>query len=489
MSTATSSTAYARKIAARTLPSALFALTLFAMPANADTLAAALASAYETNPELLAQRAVTRQVDESVPQALSGYRPAIGATVGFKGNADNFHDDGQVFTAGGVITQPIYTGGQTKAAVSASENAVLAARAQLRAAENTVMVNVVTAYANVLAFQRVVELTTNQVKVLGRELQASKDRFEVGDLTRTDVAQSEARLSRSQSGLITSQGLLSVAREAYLRVVGRLPLDLAPMPPLPTLPGTPGQAVDIADRNNPSLVAARFSEAAARYNVRQLEGQRLPTVAASAGLGYANYSGATTSVPNGDYFTQNIGVSATVPLYQAGAVGSIIRQAQELRSQRLEQITATERVVVEATTNSFSNVETARATISSAEVGVQANTLALEGVKQENQVGSRTLLDVLNAEQELLTSQVDLVQAKRDEYVASYQLLASMGLAEASVLQVPVAPYDSTANGKRVRGIWSDWNTNPNPAPLPLPQPAAASQSVSDFVPITVAPR
>lgn len=471
------------------IAAALIAVAMSGAPARADNLAAALASAYETNPDLLAQRAVVRQVDETVPQALSGYRPGVGASVGFTQNGDDFNDAGQVFTAGGTITQPIFTGGQTRAAVSAGEASVLAARAGLRSVENSVMVGVVTAYANVLALQRVVELTTNQVKVLSRELQASKDRFEVGDLTRTDVAQSEARLARSQSGLIAAQGTLTLAREAYLRVVGRLPADLEPLPPLPVLPGTPGQAVDIADRNNPALISARFSEAAARHTVRQLEGQRLPSIAASAGLGYANYSGPTGSVPNGDYFTQNIGVSAVVPLYQAGAVGSQIRQAQELRNQRLQQITATSRVVVENTTNSFSNVKTAQATIASAEVGVRANTLALEGVKQENQVGSRTLLDVLNAEQELLTSQVDLVQAKRDEYVAAYQLLASMGLAEATVLAAPVTPYDSTANGKRVRAIWGDWNVNPNPPALPLPQPVAASQSVSDFVPVPVAPR
>ncbi|MGL4541627.1 MAG: TolC family outer membrane protein [Polymorphobacter sp.] len=471
------------------LVAALLAATMLAAPARADNLAAALASAYETNPELQAQRAVVRQVDETVPQALSGYRPGIGASVGFTQNGDDFNDAGQVFTAGGQINQPLYTGGQTMAAVSAGEASVLAARAGLRAVENSVMVGVVTAYANVLALQRVVELTTNQVKVLSRELQASKDRFEVGDLTRTDVAQSEARLARSQSGLIVAQGTLTLAREAYLRVVGRLPADLEPLPPLPLLPGTPGQAVDIADRNNPALIAARFSEAAARYNVRRLEGQRLPTIAANAGLGYANYSGPTGGLPNGDYFTQSIGVSATVPLYQAGAVGSVIRQAQELRSQRLEEITATQRLVVESTTNSFSNVITARATIVSQQSGVKANTLALEGVKQENQVGSRTLLDVLNAEQELLLSEVDLVQARRDEYVASYQLLASMGLAEATVLQAPVTPYDSTANSKRVRAIWGDWNVNTNPPPLPLPQPVAASQSVSDFVPVAPAPR
>jgi outer membrane protein len=452
--------------------------------ARADSLSAAIASAYETNPELQAQRAIVRQIDEQVPQALSGYRPSVGATVGLTQNGDNFNDSGRAFTAGGTISQPLYSGGSTVAAVNAGENRILAARAALRAAENQITVSVVSAYANVLALQRVVDLTNNQVKVLGRELQASKDRFDVGDLTRTDVAQSEARLARSQTELIAAQGALETAREAYLRVVGRPPVDLEPAPPLPMLPGTPGQAVDIAQVNNPSLIAARFNEAAARYDVRTIEGARLPSVAANAGVGYANYSGPSTSFPPGDYFTQQIGVSATVPLYQAGQVGSQIRQAQEKRSQLMEQISATSRQVVESTSNSYIAVQTARATIKSAEVGIRANTLALEGVKQENMVGSRTLLDVLNAEQELLTSQVDLVRAKRDEYVAAYQLLANLGVAEATVLRVAVTPYDSTANAKRVRSIWGDWNVDPHPAPLPLPAPIAASSSTSNFQPV-----
>jgi outer membrane protein len=465
------------------------ALAGFSGAARADSLAAAIASAYESNPELQAQRAAVRQVDESVPQALSGYRPSVGATAGLQQNGVDFNDNGRAFTAGGQITQPIYNGGSTVSAVNAGENRILAARALLRAEENQITVSVVTAYANVLALQRVVDLNTNQVKVLGRELQASKDRFEVGDLTRTDVAQSEARLANSQSQLIASQGLLQNARESYLRVVGRPPVDLEPAPALPSLPGTSGQAMDIAQANNPSLIAARFNEAAARYDVRTIEGARLPSVAATAGLGYANYAGPSNTYPPGDYFTQNIGVSATVPLYQSGLVGSQVRQAQERRGQLMEQISATSRQVVESTNNSYFAVQTARATIDSAEVGIKANTLALEGVKQENQVGSRTLLDVLNAEQELLVSQVNLVQAKRDEYVAAYQLLANLGVAEATVLRIPVTPYDSTANGKRVRTIWSDWAVDPNPAPLPLPAPLTASSSTTDFVPVVAAPK
>lgn len=460
---------------------------LLGSAARADTLAAALASAYETNPELQAQRAVVRQIDEQVPQALAGYRPTLGANVGLDQNGDSFNDSGRIFSAGGTITQPLYTGGSVRASVSASENRVLAARAQLRAVENNILINVVTAYADVLAQMREVELTTNQVRVLERELQASRDRFEVGDLTRTDVAQSEARLERARSLQIAAQGRLETARQSYRRVVGRLPVDLEPPPPLPTLPGTPGQAVDIAMENNPGIVAARFQEAAARYDVRAVEGARLPTVAAQAGLGFANYAGQGGTVPPGDYFTQNIGIAANVPLYQAGQIGSQIRQAQQVRSQRLEEISATTRAVVESTTNSYTNLQAARATIQSAESGVRANTLALEGVKQENAVGSRTVLDVLNAEQELLVSQVDLVRARRDEYVSGFALLANMGLVEAQPMGLAVTPYNPEVNAARVRKIWGDWNTPPNPAPLPTPPAGVATKSEANY-PLTPQP-
>ena len=463
------------------------AIALLPAAAHADTLAAALASAYETNPELNAQRAVLRQADETVPQALSGYRPTVGVQAGINQNGIDFGDNGRVSTAGVSISQPLYTGGGTRAAVGSGENTILASRARLRAVENTVLVNVVTAYADVLALTRVVELNGNQVKVLERELQASRDRFEVGDLTRTDVAQAEARLARARSQEIAARGRLETAREAYLRVVGRPPADLEPVPPLPVLPGTPGQAVDIASANNPSLIAARFLEAAARYDVRTLEAQRLPSLAATAGAQYQKYDGGGSSgsfVQQGSFFTQTVGLSARVPLYQAGLVGSQIRQAQQRRSELLEAISVTARQVVETTTNSFTDVATARGTIASAEVGVRANTLALEGVKQENAVGSRTIIEVLNAEQELLTSQVDLVQARRDEYVASYRLLAGMGLAEAGALRLPVTAYDPTANARRVRRNWGDWTADPNPPALPLPDAAAAAASATSFAPV-----
>ncbi len=478
--------------------------------AAADSLPEALAAAYETNPQLTVQRAIVRQTDEGVPQALASGRPTISASGVAQQSATDFNQDGGRYYNGALnLNQSLYRGGRTRSATSAAENRILAARARLRAVEDTVLLDVVTAYADVLRYQAVVELNQNQVKVLGRELQASRDRFEVGDLTRTDVAQSDARLANAQSNLVVAQGQLNTAKNAYLRVVGRPPVELAPLPPLPVLPGTVGQATDLANANNPSLVAARFDEAAARYDVSTIERQRLPTLTAGAGLNYtytqAGTAGFTTtgtgstgagtstgsgtvgtgatgaaSIVGGDFhaFQQTGGLTLTVPLYQAGLNGSQIRAAQAVRSQYMEQIGFVGRQAVETASNAFVSVATARAVITASESSVKANQLALEGVTQENQVGTRTVLEVLNAEQELVVARVNLAAARRDEYVAGYTLLAAVGEAEADPLDVPGPHIDSTANARRVRHLWCDWRTDPDPAPLPLPDPASASKSV-----------
>ena len=450
-------------------------------PAGADTLPDALAAAYATNPDLTAQRALVRQFDEGVPQALSFGRPGISATVSEQQNGVNFGDNGRIFQGQFGITQSLYRGGRTRIAVNAAESRILAARARLRATENTVLVEVVTAYSDVLRYAALVDLNGNQVRVLGRELQASRDRFEVGDLTRTDVAQSQARLATARSNLQVAQGQLATARNAYMRVVGRPAENLQPVPPLPVLPGTSGQAVDLANANNPSLLAARFDEDAARYDVKEIERERLPSVGVTVGPAYTQYDGgggAGNFVRQGGFFTQNAAVQATVPLYQAGQVSSRIRQAQERRSQLLETIGSVGRQVAESATNAYVNLQTARAVIESSKVAVDANTLALEGVTQENQVGNRTVLEVLNAEQELLQTRVNLVSAERDAYVAGYNLLAAVGQAEGDALALPNATYDPIANAREVRHKWNDFDERPNPPAQPLPDRGLATRSV-----------
>ncbi|WP_419814273.1 TolC family outer membrane protein [Glacieibacterium sp.] len=461
---------------------AALAIALLAQPALADTLSGAIASAYETNPDLAAQRAVVRQVDEQVPQALSFGRPTVDVSVSEQQNGLDFADNGRTSAVGLSINQSLYRGGRTRSATNAADARVLAARSRLRATENTVILNTVTAYADVLRYAALVDLNASQVKVLERELQASKDRFEVGDLTRTDVAQSQARLENARSNYIAAQGTLSNAREYYRRTIGRLPEDLAPLPPLPVLPGTQGQAIDLANANNPALLAARFDEAAARYDVSTIERERLPSVGVGLGANYQKFNGGGgggSFVQQGSFFTQSAGIQLSVPIYQAGAVASRVREAQARRSQLLEVIGSTGRQVVEQATNSFVQIGIARAIIQSSQVAVDANALALEGVTQENQVGTRTVLEVLNAQQELLSTRTDLLTAQRNEYVAGYTLLAAVGVAEAAALEVPVNAYDSTLNAKRVRHKWNDFDLDPNAPALPLPDPVSASRSVT----------
>nr|WP_310525430.1 TolC family outer membrane protein [Polymorphobacter sp.] len=453
---------------------------LAAAPASADSLSAAIEAAYARNPELGAQRAVVRQADEGVPQALAPGRPTLGTRLSADQAGLDFKDNGRTYSAGLQLSQSIYQGGRTRTATSAAENRILAARARLRATENQIVLGVVTAYADVLRYKRVVELNISQVKVLEREQQQSKDRFEVGDLTRTDVAQSQARLANSQSNLVVAENQLAGARQAYLRVVGRLPDELEPMPPLPILPGTAGQAVDFARENNPNLIAARFDEAAARYDVKTLQKQRLPSVNGTVGASYTYFEGGgggANFVRQGGFFQQDLNVVATVPLYQAGLVGSQVREAQARQSQLLETISNQGRITDENVTNSFNQLRAARAVIDASKVAVDANTLAAEGVKQENQVGTRTIIEVLNAEQERLNSEVNLVTARREEQVAAYSLLASVGAAEAVALGVPVTEYDSVSNAKKVRHRLVD-DTDGGPPALPLPPAERASRSM-----------
>ncbi|MBC7497334.1 MAG: TolC family outer membrane protein [Sphingomonadaceae bacterium] len=466
------------------ITAALLAATasLIAVAAGAETLPEALAEAYETNPQLAVQRAIVRQADELVPIALGAGRPTLDATAAEQQNNLDFNNNGRTMSSGLTINQSLFRGGRTRSATNAADNRILAARARLRAVEDNVLLGVVTAYADVLRYAAVVDLNTNQVKVLRRELQASRDRFEVGDLTRTDVAQSDARLANAQSNLVIAQGQLNTARNAYARVVGHRPGTLAPLPPLPALPGTSGQAVDLANANNPALVAARFDEAAARYDVSTIERERLPSVGLGLGANYQRFDGGGGGgrfVQQGGFFTQNAGVQLSVPLYQAGVVGARIRSAQAVRSQSMEQIGLVGRQVAETAQNAFVSVATARAVITASESSVAANTLALEGVSQENQVGTRTVLEVLNAEQELVVARVNLAAARRDEYVAGYTLLAAVGEAEVEPLAVPAKLYDSTANAARVRHKWNDHDTGVDVTPLPAPEPAVASKSIA----------
>ncbi len=454
---------------------------LAAAPAQAETLADALEEAYARNPELAVQRAQLRVVDEQVPAALAGGRPNFAARLNFdQAGLEGFADNGRTYTAGASVTWSVFQGGRIRAATTAAENRILAARARLRATENQLVVAVVTAYADVLRFGELVALNESQVKVLERELQSNSDRFEVGDLTLTDVAQSRARLANARANLVNAQNQQAAARQAYMRAVGRTPQDLEPLPPLPPMPGTEGQAVDFAAANNPALLAARFDEAAARYDVQFAEKQRLPSVTSefrSAFLKFEGGGAGANFVRQGQFVTQDAILTATIPIWQGGRFGTQIREAQARRSQSMEQISVVSRQTQEQVVNNFNQLRAARAIIEASRAAVDANALAAEGVRQENEVGTRTIIELLNAEQELLNTKVNLATAQRDEQVAAYALLAAAGGAEVLALGVNAEFYDPEANARRVRHKTGD-DGDENPEALPAPPRASATRTM-----------
>jgi outer membrane protein len=448
---------------------------LAAVPVSADTLFEAIASAYATNPEVAAARAQLRQVDEGVPLATVGTRPAVDLSGSFRQElSDRFTDDGQVLSGGVALRQSIWEGGRIRANLSAAEARVEAARARLKAVENGVIVSTVTAYADVIRTGALVDLNEGQVKVLEQQLRASSDRFEVGDVTRTDVAQSEARLAFARANLVSARGQRVIAEQAYRRLVGRDPVGLAPLPPLPTVPPTAEDARSQAFANNPTLLATRLEERAALSDVRAAKAGRLPSVGVSATATYTHLAGGAFGVGG---FGPSLGVNAAMPLFTGGLIAAQVRQAQARQSERLEEIAQTERRVGELSVDNWTLVRTGEAVIESAKVQVSANALAAEGVRQENQVGSRDILDVLNAEQELLNSRVNLVQAERDRYVAAFQLFETMGAIDPVLDATGTPRFDPTANSRRVAGMgWSEFGYNPDPRSdrardLPPPAP------------------
>ena len=447
--------------------------------ASADTLRDALVSAYQTNPTLTAQRETLKATDATVAIARAAGRPQVTAQVGLNRNLAqsgvlNTGGKGPTLSVGADLSVPVFNGGAVRNSVQAAKTRVEAGRATLRAVEGDVFTQAVAAYMDVIRDRAIVELNQNNVRVLTTNLEATRDRFQIGDLTRTDVAQSEARLQLGRSQLATAQGLLTASEATYRQVIGHAPGVLAPPPPLPPLPATPEEAVRIALANNPDLIAISRQAMAAGYDVKVARAGRLPTVAGVLSNTYVNNLGGNSisGVPNTGSQTQ-VGAQVNVPIFQGGLPAARIRQAQAQQGQVLEQVVGTERAVVQAARAAIAAYEAAQEASQSHTVAVQANELALEGARAEQSVGTRTVLDVLNAEQELLNSQVALVTAKRDAYVAGFQLLNAMGQAEADDLGLDGGPlYDPLGNYRSVAGNWSDWASDPR-------HPTVATRTVS----------
>ena len=430
---------------------------------RAETINKALSSAYEYNPTLRAERARLRATDEGVAQARSGYRPNVflDGQVGTQDTTTRPRSvtDGRVSPYGYSVnlTQPLFRGFRTINGIRQAKSNVLAGRANLRNVEQTVLLDAVTAFMNVVREVAVLRLRQNNLAVLTRQLKATQDRFSVGEVTTTDVAQARARRSAAVSAVNLARANLKTARAEYQRLIGHRPGRLGrPGSIRKYLPRSQADAINWGLAENPVIESAVFLEKAARQNVKVVEGERLPEVNLEA-----QYSQNFDSSPFTD--ERNVGsitARARVPLYQGGAVYSRIRQAKQVVLQRRAELTQARVQVRSAVISAYGQLEAARAQIEANKVAVRANRTALSGVREEEKVGQRTVLDVLDAEQDFLDSQVNLVTSQRDVVVAEYNLLVATGRLSVATLPVSTVIYDPVENFSRVDRKWRGGDIN-----------------------------
>ncbi|HYZ42229.1 MAG TPA: TolC family outer membrane protein, partial [Stellaceae bacterium] len=444
-------------------------------PGQAQTLTEALAEAYNNNPQLLAQRALLRATDEQVPQALSFWRPTVNFTgqVGFNtsslqtppiapslnfatGQTVSSSDRRHIHTRPDLVQfqaiQPIYRGGRTVAQTRQAINTVESTRAQTLAVETSVFQAVAMAYLDVVRDQALVEVDRNNVEVLRKQLEATQDRFRVGEVTRTDVAQAESSLAQAQGTLVSQQGTLEISRAEYVRAVGHPPGRLTLPRDRPVLPATLEEAISLAANNNFNVISATFAELAARDNIDVIRGQLLPQISVVGTLDRSydqsfTFKGALAN-------SAQITAQLTMPLYEGGAIYSQTRQAEQTVGQRRSQVDDARRAAVQTATQFWSTLQAGRASIASFSAAVRAAQIALAGVQQQALVGTSTTLDVLIQNQQLLTTQSQLVTAQHDAALAEFNVAAAVGRLIAPELRLPVHLYDMEQHYKEVKNKW-----------------------------------
>ena len=478
-----------------------------ARPAAAETLVEALSNAYLINPVLNAERANLRATDEQVAVAISGLRPGISASgdASFRnqesdvvgGSRSNVQtcdaataalepafcaflhdttaaaakarpaalpDDGVTHPRGYsvTLTQPIFEGFQNLNAIRQAKATVQAGREGLRATEQSTLLNAATAYVDVVRDQAVVRLRQTNVDVLTEQLRQTKDRFNVGEVTRTDVAQAEARRSDAITQLYAAQANLKTSRATYEQIIGHPPSNLVHPPSIVhLLPSQLEDAMTLSDGENPFILAAVYQEEASLYNVSQIEGELLPRVTLDAD--YTQRFGQSRTLTEQQVFT--VMGRVDVPLYQGGGVAARIRQAKETNHQLKKEVEDARLRIHADVISNWAQLQSTASQIKSAQDALEANRIALEGVKEEEKVGQRTTLDVLNAQLEYLGSQIQLVTAKRDRVVAEYSVYSSVGRLDAQSLGLSVPFYDPFEHYNIVKNKWFGLRPPPPPAP------------------------
>jgi outer membrane protein len=425
-----------------------------AAPGFATTLTDALIQAYQTNPSLRVARSGLRATDESVRQAKGALEPTVNAGASFD-KLDGTSPLTNTTPTSGVFIQasiPIYAGGTLLNAVDQARFNVLANRQSLISTEQQVLLDAVTAFMDVRRDQRNVELGVNSVRVLSEEVRAANERFQVGEVTRTDVAQAESRLAASESDLQEARANLKRSINFYISTIGSKPKDLHVPPKTPKLPATTDAAEAVAIAKHPNILLQQFNVKAAEKGLEIARGGVLPTVSANASVTYSNNNSTGAAVSDTQTISA-IGLGLTQPIYQGGRLNSDQRQALALLDQSKAELQLSGLQVRENVKSTYAVWEASTASITARRKQVSAAQIAFDGASEEAKLGARTTLDVLNSEQDLLQAQNDLVTAIRNEYVSAYGVLAAMGLLTVEHLGLGVESYNPDVNYQAVSGV------------------------------------
>jgi outer membrane protein len=453
--------------AARVALIATTALTGAAMhAARADTLEGSLALAYQNNPQINSQRAATRATDEGVGVALSGYRPQVSATAQIgeqyldtlsKGNSGIGYTKSTgaiaIGTYGLTTKQTLFNGFQTASKTRQAEGQVFSQRETLRNTEQTILLSAATAYMNLLRDAALLELQRNNVKVLEATLRQTRDRFTAGEVTRTDLAQAESSLAAGRSSLHAAESNYTTSKSAYVQVVGVEPGKLASASPVDRFfPPSLNAALVRAASQNPNIMIAMYNVDVAVEQVKVTEAALYPSVSVNGSF-QKNY-GSTSSLTNLEALSGSVVAQLTAPIYNGGGEYASIRQAKETLGQRRIDLDTARLSVQQNVTQSWGQLEAAKAQVDSSTAQVTSSEIALDGVREEARVGQRTTLDVLNAQQTLVQARTNLVTAQHDRIVASYAVLASVGSLSPQILGLHIETYDPTVHYQQVRDNW-----------------------------------
>ncbi len=429
--------------------------------AGAETMSGALARAYGGNPNLNQQRASVRATDENLPVAAAGWLPQAAATASagynhidgnYQGSSTGVNYDRPVANYGVTVSQNLFNGNRTFNSVRQAESNILGARETLRNTEQSTLLDGSTAYMNVLRDTATLGLRKNNIIVLEEQLRQTRDRFEVGEVTRTDVAQAEASLASSRSDYFTAQANLQNSVATYRQVIGIEPTRLEAARPIEQLlPRDLVSAIDLSFREHPAIQAALHAVDAAELSVKVQEGVLYPTVGVTGSFQRSQNSG---GIPDSNYNTASVLASVSVPIYAGSDAYAHVRQAKELLAQARLQADQQRDAVRAVVVSSWGALETAKAAILSNQAAVRAAEIALNGIREEARVGQRTTFDVLTAQQTLLNARVQLVSAQRDRVVYSYTVMAAIGRLTAANLNLTVVAYDPTVHFDQVKDKW-----------------------------------